>query len=438
MCSFSAAKLCLIKLRTPRLTAILSNFFLKKVIESHHLKDIDPETKKPVETFTELTVLNSLDPKEVRRWLFNEVARIEFDLSDINPNLINLLRTKCFRMVLTTVFDPSVETLMDDVWGQGNYRIMNIFGHKDKGFDFGRDELLGDEYYDVPPTLYYIFGKADPDNPAQGFVLDDLDVVNCISKWMGRNVPEKLLSYIDTKKLMVLGCNLKDWCFRFFWYAIRHNTSHKLFREINRSKGDIALLLKTEESEQDRNLHTYLTKNIGVSIHENAHEYLQELAQQLDEEKIAKKVHDLSSKGGVFISYAGEDYHIARDVFNRLRSEGFNVWLDNDKLEVGDKYKVRIEKAISECKVFIPILSSTVASDLSEDNKRYYRKEWELATGENSNIRYCPIIVFEYNYKAEYHQKVPEKIREATVFDWSKEPFYTFISKIEFALNSIL
>lgn len=403
-----------------------TRFFLERVIES---KNQEGMNCRSAGTFTELILNNALDSKQVRRWLLDEIATLEFDLEDITPDLVKLLSTKCFRVVLTTVFDPSVERLMDEVWGKGKYRIMSVFNNKDRNFDFERSELLGDEYFDIPPTLYYVFGKADPQEPELKFVLDDNDTLDCISRWLGNEAPSKLLSYIDTKKLLVLGCNLKDWCFRFFWYAMRHKSADNL------NKGDIAVLLQPEKSEQDKNLYDYLDKTIRVRLQTNSREYIHRLAEALEEGKIADSALTMSKVGGVFISYATEDYAIAWSIFTRLREAGFNVWLDNRKLSVSDQYDKRIERAIEQCRIFIPLLSATVASDLSDGKERYYRHEWELATGENSTIEYFPIVTMCYDYRKDYHQRVPDKIRKVTVFDWSKEPFSNLVAKIESTLK---
>lgn len=411
-----------------------TKFFLERVMNSEGNKDAsktEKEEEKP-KTFPEFILRNALDSYEVRRWLFDQIATTEFDLEDITPDLLRLLSSKCFRVVLTTCFDQSVEKLMDEVWGENQYRIMSIFNHRDKDFDFNHNELLGDEYFDVPPTLYYVFGKADPHNPYLKFVLDDNDTIDCISRWLGNEVPSKLLSFIDSKKLLVLGCNLKDWCFRFFWYAMRHKSTFKLH------EGDIAVLLDTNNSEQDRNLYNYLHKTIKVPIQTDARKYIHQLADALCEVKIANTALSASKAGGIFISYAKEDYTTAYNIFTRLREAQFNVWLDNRKLSASDEYDKRIENAIQQCKVFIPLLSSTVARDLSSSagSKRYYMDEWNLATGENTSIHYFPIVTGKYDYRQEYHQKVPKKIRDVTVFDWTKEPFSNLITKIESILKS--
>lgn len=399
-----------------------TKFFLKKVLRNNPTLDSD-KGKPSSESFQELILNNSLNPTAARKWLLEAIAKTEFDTEDLTSDLLKLLKAKFFRLVMTTTFDPSVEKLMDEVWGKGGYRIMNIYNPKDKNFDLQISEFLGEEYFDIPPTLYYVFGKADPKNKGQHFVLDDNDTMDCISRWLGKETsPSKLLSYIDTKKILVLGCNLKDWCFRFFWYAMRHKK--------NLSNGDIAVLLQTEQSEQDENLYRYLTEAINVNVQTDSRKYIKQLAEELDENVQAQKALQNSQTGGVFISYASEDFAIALNVFSRLRNAGLNVWLDNKKLGVSAEYDKRIANAIKQCNVFMPILSSVVAGDLSSGKSRYYMKEWEQATGVNSLKRYFPIVTSGYDYKADYHQKLPENLLKVSVFDWEKEPFDNLIARI--------
>ncbi len=396
-----------------------TRFFLERIIETR------PHSQH-AETLSEFIIKNSYRPEDVREWLIRQIGSIEFEREDLTPDLLKLMATKCFRMVITTVVDSSVEKLMDETWGKGNYRITNIW----KNSDFKKGELKGDEYFDMPPTLCYAFGKADPEEPGRPFVLDDNDIIKCISRWLGKDAPTELLKYIESKKLLVLGCNLKDWAFRFFWFAIRNQNTNNLHN------GDIALLLQKDKSEQDLNLFNYLNNTLKVRLQTNTREYIHRLAEALDEENLAKSALNLSQRGGIFISYATEDFAIAHSLFKKLRAKGFNVWLDHHRLFVGEEYNIRIENAIRQCKVFIPLLTSTVANVLREDRSRYFRSEWELATGENTSKFYCPVTTYGYDCRSIYHQHVPDKIRDVTVFNWEKEPFDTLVNRIEAALKS--
>lgn len=110
-----------------------TKYFLNRIMHSKHEEGYSYHISG---TFSDLILKNALKTTEVRRWLFDEIATTEFDREDLTPDLLRLLETKCFRLVLTTIFDPSVEKLMDEVWGKDKYRKMSIFNNRSQKFDF--------------------------------------------------------------------------------------------------------------------------------------------------------------------------------------------------------------------------------------------------------------------------------------------------------------
>ena len=398
---------------------------------SSYLLDCVVDTQKEnghilrrAKNFSELIVDNGLNVEQVKKWILREIdENIEFVIDDVAPDLRKLLTTRLFRVVLTTTVDPYIESIMEKVWGKGGYRVMNINNSPANNFDLPGKDVRGDEYNEILPTLYYVFGKADPKEPSKKFAIADNDTMETITKWLV-SPPGNLMEYIRRKKILAIGCNLNDWCFRFFWYAMRKNG-------YNLANGDIALLLNTSDSESDKNLHNYLQNTIGIHVEVNSHDFLNQLTERLDEERMADETLINSTFGGIFISYSHKDFPTAWKIFRKLKAEGFNVWLDNSKLQSGNAYDLRIRNAIQQCKIFLPILTPNVADDLLLNKSTYYRKEWELACGVNNEIKIMPVMVFGYNMRASYHKDVPEKFSSATIFEWDKDPFSIFISHIK-------
>jgi hypothetical protein len=107
---------------------------------------------------------------------------------------------------------------------------------------------------------------------------------------------------------------------------------------------------------------------------------------------------------------------VASKLFFMLRKKFDNVWFDNISLYGGDNYNEEIEKAISSCKIFIPVLTSRVASDLiAGKTDYYYNKEWRLAAKMKGQLKIIPIAINGYNLKMDYHNVVFEGIIEDTV-----------------------
>ncbi len=77
----------------------------------------------------------------------------------------------------------------------------------------------------------------------------------------------------------------------------------------------------------------------------------------------------------VFLSYAREDTDAARRIADALRSQGLEVWFDQNELRGGDTWDAKIRQQINDCTLFLPIVSAHT----QERSKGYFRLEWKLA-----------------------------------------------------------
>jgi TolB-like protein len=81
------------------------------------------------------------------------------------------------------------------------------------------------------------------------------------------------------------------------------------------------------------------------------------------------------ASNAVFISYASEDAAAAHGICAALRAAGVEVWFDQDELRGGDAWDRQIRRQISECALFIPVISAH--SEARDEG--YFRREWRLA-----------------------------------------------------------
>ena len=97
---------------------------------------------------------------------------------------------------------------------------------------------------------------------------------------------------------------------------------------------------------------------------------------------------------------------MASELFCKLaREKGLNVWFDNMSLKGGDNYNESIMAAIRQAKVFIPLLSQSVAEDLRTEGtgiNSFYSREWRCAA-ENSHIAIIPVAVGGYDLRGSEH-----------------------------------
>lgn len=327
-----------------------------------------------------------------------------YDREELSEDLISLLSTKCFRIVITTAFDGYLETLMRSIYGD-SLRVMNIYDTKDiKSF------CHTSEYNAIPPTLYYAFGKADS---GYDYVLSENDAIKAISRWLGNYAPTDMIDYLKGKKILAIGCKFDDWYFRFFWYCLRQDFEHL--------SGDVAISLQTDKSESDRHLAEYLAK-INVGDKGNSQRFIHELSLQLHdpENNVYSKYRNRLMTGGVFISYASEDFPIVCQIYSILSRSGIRVWFDDKELNGGDRYDIRISNAISECRIFIPVLSAQTKYDIDNKRQRYYKDvEWK-AIEDNKTCAILPLTLsgFDIRYNRDF---VPEIFLEETSVNWTKD-----------------
>ncbi|HSE17585.1 MAG TPA: toll/interleukin-1 receptor domain-containing protein [Pyrinomonadaceae bacterium] len=81
------------------------------------------------------------------------------------------------------------------------------------------------------------------------------------------------------------------------------------------------------------------------------------------------------SKGPrVFLAHASEDKNVVRELYGRLKSSGFEPWLDEIDILPGQNWRIEVPKAIRESNIFIACFSRQ-----SVKKHGYVQKEFRLA-----------------------------------------------------------
>jgi len=82
-----------------------------------------------------------------------------------------------------------------------------------------------------------------------------------------------------------------------------------------------------------------------------------------------------ATRRAVFLSYASQDAEPARRICEALRSQGLEVWFDQNELVGGDAWDAKIRGQIAACGLFLPIISAHTQAR----REGYFRIEWRLA-----------------------------------------------------------
>ena len=365
---------------------------------------------------------NSLTDAQEIPSLFRDINKILKDkdnewrncaLEMLDPSLRLLLESKCFRLVITTAFDPILEYALLKIWGD-ELKIKNIHDADMSNTDILTEINRKSEFYDINPTLYYAFGKAIAGTNSMYALIDDRKIYT-IDCWLASRKPEKLLQYILYKDIMAIGCKFENWVFRFFWYLLGQKPSgfpsHAF--ETTCKEGSVAIMLSDENNEEEK-IKSFIDKKDNIDYFEDSRAFMSLLAPELVPE-IPPQI------GEFFISYASENFSTANIIYNLLIENKQKVWFDI-RLKAGDRFNEEINKGIEQCSVFLPILSNQTKKDLLQKKERYYQREWELANEKfikNRNFLVIPIVIEEYSVTdAEYHnvESVTDCIKNATCF----------------------
>ena len=375
-------------------------------ISQYILHSINKVTQKEYKDFNELES-NSFIGVDTVRNLLND-AGFSYDIEDMSIELVDLLKTKVFRFVLTTTYDSYLETLMKMIWGD-RLRIVNI--NDDVSLREIRKELSsfreGEQY--LHPTLFYIFGKAVKDE-SKKYVKTDDDAIRIIDKWIKFSDEDPILRFLRSKRLLALGCKFDNWYFRFFWYILRRDKGNENGKQSLRP-GEVAITF-IENDRSDGKLKDFL-KRSRIKIQGDARSFMADITKIINSKEITPVFREKLSKtrreGGIFLSYCSNDLIIAKKLYYLLHNK-YDVWFDNSSLYGGDDYDRKIDEAIASARIFIPILTPNIAKDLSEGKiDNYYNLEWRKASqfGDKAII---PLALNGYDLRKPYHTQTFESI----------------------------
>ena len=362
----------------------------------------------------------------------------------INPSLMALLRTKCFRVIITTDVNPFLERVMETVWGKNSFDIVQMEDSQIEAEDSQETfKQVYDEFGVVKPILCYAFGKVN--GKGNKYVLSENDAIEKIAKQFETKEKNNFLKFLRNYNIISIGPRFDDWMFRFFWFLIRGKIHSKLSEDEQAKDGlQIAVEINKEENAFD-SLTNYLKKEkVEVFTGNDAKDFLSNTVKHI--ESANQTLRFPRKDQGVFISYCHKDKYIAMPLFKKLEHEGIPVWIDDAELDTGDEFDEPIKNAIKCCKFFMPVLSTTTKEHVSSGtikDKWYYKHEWEpinerYKDDENKNNEICkldenscpkhsfktiPFIVGDYNYSSKYHNSLPDCIKmpaSTTLLCWLK------------------
>jgi hypothetical protein len=289
-----------------------------------------------------------------------------------------------FNLYVVTTFDSLLEQAINEMRfnGQPRTEVLSYAPNKLVDLRCEKDRL---EY----PTVYHLLGKLAA---APSYAICDEDVLEFICTLQSENFcPETLFSELENKNLLILGCGFSDWLERFF---LRMAKRHRLS-----DPRDVLEVVADSHTPRDPNLVVFLqhvSSRTKVFRGGDASTFIGELWRRWQARQPALTAGGVSTpqpmrflpperempEGAVFISYAREDIGAVQELKAGLDVAGLTVWFDMERLGGGDDVDRKIQRNISRCSFFLPVISATT----ERREEGYFRREWHYAADRAKNI----------------------------------------------------
>jgi hypothetical protein len=262
------------------------------------------------------------------------------------------------------------------------------------------------------PLVYHLFGKL---SASPTYVISDEDLLEYICALQSEHLaPERLFHELEHNHLLFIGSSFTNWLARLFLRMAK--------RQRLSAPRDVGEVLADDYTIQDDRLVAFLQQ---VSVHTRIYRGAERFVTELHERwQARRKPSAAPSPAGparflpparempdhaVFISYAREDLSAVQRIKAGLEAAGVTTWFDIDRLEGGDDYDRKIQRNISRCSYFIPVISANTERRL----EAYFRREWSYALDRARNIADGALFILPVTLDATSAAEalVPERFR---------------------------
>ncbi len=305
------------------------------------------------------------------------------------PALKQLAAITDFDLFVTTTFDSLLESAInaERFGGAPSTEVLSYAPNRVVDLPSERDRL-------TRPVVYHLFGKL---SASPTYVISDEDLLEYICGLQNESlVPERLFHELEHNHLLVIGSSFSNWLARLF---LRMAKRHRLS-----DPRDVGEVLADDQMSGDERLFAFLQQvSVRTRIYTGAERFVAELHGRWQKRHpsgagIPGKPSGSGPAGfspmrfvppakempdhAVFVSYAREDLPAVQRIKAGLEAAGITTWFDMDRLEAGDDYDRKIQRNISRCSYFIPVISENTQRRL----EGYFRREWSYALDRARNM----------------------------------------------------
>ena len=286
-----------------------------------------------------------------------------------------------FDLFVSTTFDPLLEAAinLERFGGTPSTEVIAYAPNRVSDLPAERDRL-------TRPVVYHLFGKL---SASPTYVISDEDLLEYLCSLQSEHLaPERLFHELEHNHLLVIGSGLTNWVARLFLRMAK--------RQRLSAPRDVGEVLADDHATSDERLMTFLQQvSVHTRVYRGAERFVAELstrwharrnkpaagANAATPARFLPPVREMPDHAA-FISYAREDLPAVQRLKAGLEAAGVTTWFDVDRLEGGDDYDHKIQRNISRCSYFIPVISANT----QRRHEAYFRREWGYALDRARNM----------------------------------------------------
>lgn len=367
---------------------------LKKAQDKLDIKDYE-KLEKQCECASSLTDIlefcgEYLTDGDGQKDIEGQLNEIIDDIDDASYNasmLKDLLKTGRFNVILSTSISNKFRYIVEDY----AYETHQVFIYSELAD--GDFRGIADWRNATNQVLFInLMGQnfAGQGNTLENILTTEEDMIHFVHSWVSAVQQDKNLfsSYLNNGFMLMLGCNVPTWAFRFIWYLIKNPLSkyQKIRSKTQDNKDKLALCTRPTIDDNEQTFAQYL--NTEIIRVEETRKFIEDIKVLWPKSKIFKEkvFPDLPGKfRDVFISYASEDRKIVEEDIIPLLEEirvdqRISFWYDKNNLRPAKCWDKNIEEGVITARIFLTLQtlnSKTIADDSSSD--RYLKDEWQMA-----------------------------------------------------------
>lgn len=329
-----------------------------------------------------------------------------------------------FRLFISTTFDSLLARAIDRVRFGGAPRTRELWFSPNQSTAEQRESARppGDD----DTVVFNLFGKA---SSTPQYAIHEEDVLEWLHTLLTETarLPEWLTYQLKESPLLFLGCPLSDWVGRLLTRMTSNNRlsiASKQFFIVSPSVGRYPALTEY--------FRTFSSGTRVQVLEADATAFVGELYERWRARNPQVPAGDTApgppagpgaGQGSIFISYVREDVDAARRLGDALATIGGDVWLDERRLQPGDRWEEEILASIRrEIRLFLPVISRQT----ERREEGYVFKEWREAVERAKGIPpggrtfIVPIVVdADYDGNPSRYRQVPEAF---TAPHWGRAP----------------